>query len=62
MPQLNVADVAAFSYEARGGYADASQLALHFGAVARSAGAKVRQNTPVARGADVRGRTTAWNW
>jgi sarcosine oxidase subunit beta len=48
-PYLNVDDIAAFSYEPRGGYADASQLALHFGAVARSAGAKVRQNTPVTR-------------
>jgi sarcosine oxidase subunit beta len=48
-PYLNLEDIAAFSYEPRGGYADASQLALHFGAVARAAGARVRQNTPVAR-------------
>jgi len=57
-PQLNVDDVAAFSYEARGGYADASQLALHFGAVARAAGAKVRQNTPIARILTTEGRAT----
>lgn len=48
-PFLNLDDIAAFSYEPRGGYADASQLALHYGAVARAAGAKIRQNTPVAR-------------
>lgn len=57
-PHLTVDDVAAFSYEERGGYADASQLALHFGAVARAAGAKVRQNTPVARVLTSEGRTT----
>ncbi|NKR98699.1 FAD-dependent oxidoreductase [Rhodococcus hoagii] len=57
-PHLNLEDIAAFSYEARGGYADASQLALHFGAVARSAGAKVRQNTPVARVLTSGGRAT----
>lgn len=48
-PYLNLDDIAAFSYEPRGGYADASQLALHYGVVARAAGAKIRQNTPVAR-------------
>lgn len=48
-PMMNVEDVAAVGYEARGGYADASQLALYFGQVARDKGAKVRQNTPVAR-------------
>ncbi|MCA1005114.1 FAD-binding oxidoreductase [Rhodococcus hoagii] len=57
-PHLNLEDIAALSYEARGGYADASQLALHFGAVARSAGAKVRQNTPVARVLTSGGRAT----
>lgn len=48
-PQMNVEDVALASYEPRGGFADATQLALHFGQVARAEGAKVRQNTPVAR-------------
>jgi glycine/D-amino acid oxidase-like deaminating enzyme len=48
-PMLNVEDVASASYEPRGGFADATQLALHFGRVARDAGARVRQNAPVAR-------------
>ncbi|WP_231503012.1 FAD-binding oxidoreductase [Blastococcus sp. URHD0036] len=48
-PMLNVDDVALASYEARGGFADATQLALHFGRVARDGGARIRQNTPVAR-------------
>lgn len=48
-PMMNVDDVAAAAYESRGGYADASQLALHFGQVARAAGARVRQHAPVAR-------------
>lgn len=48
-PYLNLEDIAAFSYEPRGGYADASQLALHYGAVARAGGARIRQHTPVAR-------------
>ena len=48
-PYLRLDDFAAFSYEPRGGYADASQLALHFGAVARDGGARIRQNATVAR-------------
>jgi sarcosine oxidase subunit beta len=48
-PYLNLDDIAAFSYEPRGGYADASQLALHFGAVARAGGARIRQHTSVTR-------------
>lgn len=48
-PMMNVEDVAAAGYEPRGGFADASQLALYFGQVARGKGAKVRQNTPVTR-------------
>lgn len=48
-PMLETSDVALASYEPRGGFADATQLALHFGQAARAAGAKVRQNTPVAR-------------
>lgn len=48
-PMMNVEDVALASYEPRGGFADATQLALHFGQAARANGAKVRQNTPVAR-------------
>lgn len=48
-PMMNVEDVAAAAIEPRGGYADASQLALYFGQVARDKGARVRQNTAVAR-------------
>jgi glycine/D-amino acid oxidase-like deaminating enzyme len=48
-PMLETSDVALASYEPRGGFADATQLALHFGQVARAGGAKIRQNTPVAR-------------
>ena len=48
-PMMNVEDVALASYEPRGGFADATQLALHFGQQARAKGAKVRQNAPVAR-------------
>jgi sarcosine oxidase subunit beta len=48
-PMMNVEDVALASYEPRGGFADATQLALHFGQVARDNGAKVRQHTPIAR-------------
>ncbi|GAA3535999.1 NAD(P)/FAD-dependent oxidoreductase [Nocardioides daeguensis] len=48
-PMMNVEDVAAAAIERRGGYADASQLALYFGQVARDKGARVRQHTPVAR-------------
>jgi glycine/D-amino acid oxidase-like deaminating enzyme len=48
-PMMNVADVALASYEPRGGFADASQLALHYGRRARDHGATIRQHTPVAR-------------
>ncbi|MEZ0050533.1 sarcosine oxidase subunit beta [Mycobacterium sp. MAA66] len=48
-PMLETSDVALAAYEPRGGFADATQLALHFGQVARAGGAKIRQNTPVAR-------------
>lgn len=48
-PMLNVEDVALASYEPRGGFADASQLALYFGQQARAKGAKVRQNSAVSR-------------
>lgn len=48
-PMMNVEDVAAAAIERRGGYADASQLALYFGQVARDKGARVRQHTPVVR-------------
>ncbi|MCW2839405.1 MAG: FAD-dependent oxidoreductase [Aeromicrobium sp.] len=48
-PMLNVDDVALASYEPRGGFADASQLALHYGRLARDRGARIRQHTPVAR-------------
>lgn len=34
-PMLETSDVALASYEPRGGFADATQLALHFGQVAR---------------------------
>jgi sarcosine oxidase subunit beta len=48
-PHMETGDVSAVGYEPRGGFADATQLALHFGRVARDHGATVRQNTPVAR-------------
>ncbi len=48
-PMMNVDDVALASYEPRGGFADASQLALHYGRRARDHGATIRQRTPVAR-------------
>jgi len=48
-PGLEVGDVAAASYEPRGGFADATQLALHFGQQAREKGGRIRQHTPVAR-------------
>jgi sarcosine oxidase subunit beta len=48
-PMMNVDDVASASYEPRGGFADATQLALHYGRRARDHGARIRQNTPVAR-------------
>lgn len=48
-PMMEVGDVALASYEPRGGFADATQLALYYGQVARDQGARIRQNTPVAR-------------
>jgi sarcosine oxidase subunit beta len=48
-PMMATDDVALASYEPRGGFADATQLALHFGQRARDKGARIRQNTPVAR-------------
>lgn len=48
-PQLELADFAAFSYEPRGGYADASQTAFLFGRQARAEGARIRPATPVTR-------------
>lgn len=48
-PMLNVGDVALASYEPRGGFADATQLALHFGQRAREQGARIRQSVAVAR-------------
>jgi len=48
-PMMEVDDVALASYEPRGGFADATQLALHYGQRARAHGAQIRQNTPVAR-------------
>ncbi|GAA4397988.1 FAD-binding oxidoreductase [Tsukamurella soli] len=48
-PMLETSDIALAAYEPRGGFADATQLALHYGQVARAAGATIRQNTPVAR-------------
>jgi sarcosine oxidase, subunit beta len=48
-PQLELGDFAAFSYEPRGGYADASQTAFLFGRQARAAGARIRPSAPVAR-------------
>ncbi|MGW5105948.1 NAD(P)/FAD-dependent oxidoreductase [Nocardia sp. NPDC004123] len=47
-PKMNTEDVALAAYEPRGGFADATQLALHFGRRARDKGAKIRQSTPVA--------------
>lgn len=48
-PMMNVDDVALASYEPRGGFADATQLALYFGHQAREHGARIRQNTAVER-------------
>jgi sarcosine oxidase subunit beta len=48
-PQLELADFAAFSYEPRGGYADASQTAFLFGRQARARGARIRPATSVTR-------------
>lgn len=48
-PMMEVGDVALASYEPRGGFADATQLALHYGQRARDRGATIRQRTPVAR-------------
>jgi glycine/D-amino acid oxidase-like deaminating enzyme len=48
-PMMNTEDVALAAYEPRGGFADATQLALHFGQVARQQGARIRQHAPVSR-------------
>jgi sarcosine oxidase subunit beta len=48
-PMMETSDVALASYEPRGGFADATQLALHYGQKARAHGATIRQRTPVAR-------------
>ncbi len=48
-PMMHTGDVALAAYEPRGGFADATQLALQLGRRARDHGATVRQNTPVAR-------------
>jgi glycine/D-amino acid oxidase-like deaminating enzyme len=48
-PMMEVEDVALASFEPRGGFADASQLALHYGQRARAKGARIRQHAPVAR-------------
>ena len=48
-PLMETGDIVAAAYEPRGGFADATQLALHFGRVARDHGARIRQNTAVAR-------------
>ena len=48
-PLMETSDVVAASFEPRGGFADATQLAFHFGRVARDHGARIRQNTAVAR-------------
>lgn len=48
-PMMNIEDVALASYEPRGGFADATQLALHFGRRARAAGARIRQNAAAER-------------
>ncbi|OHV64731.1 FAD-dependent oxidoreductase [Pseudofrankia sp. BMG5.36] len=57
-PYLRLDDLAAFAYEPRGGYADASQLANHFGLEARDGGARIRQGTPVTRILTRRDRVT----
>lgn len=57
-PMINVEDVALVSYEPRGGFADATQLALHFGQQARVRGARIRQNTSVVRILTQGGRVT----
>jgi sarcosine oxidase, subunit beta len=46
-PALRTDDYAAFAYEARGGYADAYLTAQAFSGVARSAGVRLRQSSPV---------------
>lgn len=57
-PEMETDDVALASYEPRGGFADATQLALSFGQQARAGGARVRQNAPVARLATSGGTVT----
>jgi sarcosine oxidase subunit beta len=46
-PMLNVDDVELASIEPRGGFADATQLALLYGQQARAKGARILQNSPV---------------
>lgn len=48
-PYLNLEDIAAFCYEPRGGFADASQLAMHYSATARAGGATLRQTKSITR-------------
>jgi sarcosine oxidase subunit beta len=57
-PYAHLSDVAAFAYEPRGGYADASQTAFAFGREARSAGARIRQGLPVVSVATIGDRVT----
>ncbi len=47
-PWARLDDFAAFAYEPRGGYGDASQTAFAYGHQARSAGARISRHTPVA--------------
>lgn len=47
-PVARLDDFAAFAYEPRGGYGDAYSTAQAFAATARSRGARIRQNSPVA--------------
>jgi glycine/D-amino acid oxidase-like deaminating enzyme len=46
-PYADLSPFGAFGWEARGGYGDAYQTAQAFAIAARSAGVRVRQNTPV---------------
>ncbi|MBO9521427.1 MAG: FAD-binding oxidoreductase [Nocardioidaceae bacterium] len=48
-PYLETSDIAAAAFEHRGGFADATQLGLHFGQVARDNGARIKQRAAVAR-------------
>lgn len=47
-PAADLADFAAFGWEARGGYGDAYLTAQAFAATARAAGVRIRQGAPVA--------------